>query len=136
MFHSMRSIPTAGYSWFLGKSYTNFLCFCDFSLAGHIPDKRWNLPAAVLEVHLLQIQFLRKLLSQQVPADQKFAFEDRNGLIIRQYATVLLPGIAGLMVWWRGGCIIVLRCLFLVYSLGKQSADLTCFPIAFSANTG
>ena len=28
-----------------------------------------------------------KLLSQQVPADQKFAFEERNGLIVRQYAT-------------------------------------------------
>jgi hypothetical protein len=28
-----------------------------------------------------------KMLSQQVPADQKFAFEERNGLIVRQYAT-------------------------------------------------
>ncbi len=30
---------------------------------------------------------MEKLISEKVPADQKFAFEDRNGLIVRQYAT-------------------------------------------------
>jgi len=30
---------------------------------------------------------IEKLISQQVPADQKFAFEERNGMIVRQYAT-------------------------------------------------
>ncbi len=68
---------------------------------------------------------MEKWVSGQIPADQKFAFEERNGLIVRQYASAVYievpPG-----TQWHGGKkdapVHFCRCIFLVHCLGQCRA--------------
>ena len=97
--------------------------------AGYIDNPLACTWARVLESAAAWDSVLRmeRELSQQFSPDRKFAFEERNGQVIRQYSTAYCVAYDKLLNnRTTYAAIYICRCQFLVYRLGK------CRPAQFT----